>query len=100
MSEEYVNVGTECHVDNNPSQKLTQSQVDEACEKAKSVWEDKISASGLSQEEFIIQDDTGWVVEFLTYMKLAKRNVEKEGLVMREVVSGVGIDLEGDDESN
>lgn len=93
MSEEY-----NTNEESTPTQKLTQSQVDEACEKAKSVWEDKISASGLSQEEFIIQDDTGWVIEFLTYMKLAKRNVEKEGLVMREVVSGVDIDLgEGDE---
>ena len=97
MSEEYVNDGTECHVDYvNPSRKLTQSQVDEACEKAKSLWEDKIHESGLSQEEFIIQDATGWVVNFLAYMELAKRNVEKEGLVMLEVVSGVDIDLGGD----
>ena len=95
MSEEY-----NTNEESTPPQTLTQSQVDEACEKAKSVWADKISASGLSQEEFIIQDDTGWVVEFLTYMKLAKRNVEKEGLVMREVVSGVDIDLGEGDESN
>ncbi len=99
MSEEYVNVGTEGHVDYvNPPQKLTQSQVDEVCAKAKSLWEDKLSESGLSQEEFITQDDTGWVVNFLAYMELAKRNVEKEGLVMREVVSGVGIDLGESDE--
>ncbi len=87
MSEEYVNVGTEGHVDHvNTSQKLTQSQVDEACEKAKSLWEDKLSKSGLSQEEFITQDDTGWVVNFLAYVELAKMNVEKEGLVMGEVI--------------
>lgn len=99
MSEEYVNVGTEGHVDHvNPSQKLTQSQVDEACAKAKSIWEEKLSESGLSQEEFIIQDDTGWVERLLVYMELAKRNVEKEGLVMREVVSGVDLGLgESDD---
>ncbi len=78
--------------------KLTQSQVDEACEKVKFLWEYKISESGLSQEEFIIQDDTGWVVNFLAYMKLAKRNVEEEGLVMREVVSGVGVDLGEEDD--
>ncbi len=93
MSEECVNVGTEGHVDHgNSSQKLTQSQVDEVCEKAKSLWEDKLSESGLSREDFIIQDDTGWVVNFLAYMELAKRNVEEGGLVMREVISGVGVD--------
>ncbi len=78
--------------------KLTQSQVDEACEKAKSLWKDKLSESGLSQEEFITQDDTGWVVNFLTNLQLAKMNVEKEGLVMREVISGVDIGLGESDE--
>ena len=98
MSEEYVNVGTEGHIDyGNPPQKLTQSQVDEACGKAKALWEDKLSERGLSQEDFIIKDETGWVTEFLAYMELAKRNVEGEGLVMREIVSGVDIDLGDND---
>jgi hypothetical protein len=89
MSEEY-NTSEET----TPPQKLTQSQVDEACENAKYVWEEYIAASGLSQEEFIIKN-TGWVIEFLTYLKLAKRIVEREGLVMREVVSGIDIELGG-----
>ncbi len=91
MSEEY-----NTNEESASPRKLTQSQVDEACAKAKSLWEDKLSESRLSQEEFIIQDDTGWVVNFLTNLQLAKMNVEKEGLVMREVVSGVDIDLGGD----
>lgn len=76
---------------------LTQDEVNETCENLKKVWDEHVTASGMSEQMFIILDKTGFSSQFLCNYSLAKEHVESLGLVMPELVKGVTVtEFEGE----
>lgn len=72
--------------------KLTQTDVNEMFDEAKSVWDGLVKESGRSEEMFIALGGSD-VSSFLADYQQAKDFVESEGLVMPTLVEGLTISV-------
>lgn len=75
---------------------VTQEQLDEMFLEIKQDWDQKVLESGRSEAMFIVMDNTGYVAHFMNNYSYVKEEVEKQGLIMPELVKGLEVNYEDD----